>query len=647
MEITIAKSAGFCFGVRRAVKMAEDLAADGGGYTLGPLIHNRHELDRLSAMGVRAVKSAEELPEGARVLIRAHGVPEAVYDALRARGAEIRDATCPFVARIHGIVNAECEAGRQVVVMGDAAHPEVQGICGHCRDAVVFGSREELENWVLDPENREKSLSVVAQTTAHKENWERNVKFIKKQYTNAKIFDTICSATDVRQTEASQLAAESDAMLVLGDPMSSNTQKLAQIARERCGLVLCAENADGLDFSVLGRVRRLGITAGASTPEWIMKEVVNKMSEELKNIPEETMTEESFEELLEQSIKTLNTGDKVTGIVTRVTGGEVYVDLGVKQAAYVPVSEMSDDPAYKVEENVKVGDEIAAFVVRVNDVEGMIMLSKKKLDSIKGWDTVADAVESKETMEGVVTEDNKGGIVVMVKGVRVFVPASQTGLPKDADMTTLLKQTVKLRITEVNRARRRVVGSIRAVTADERRAKAEAIWNTIEIGNEYDGVVKSLTTYGAFVDIGGVDGMVHISELSWGRVRHPSEIVKVGDAVKVFVIGVDKEKKKISLGYRRAEDNPWTKFISQFQIGETASVKVLKFMPFGAFAEVIPGVDGLIHISQISTTHVKKPDDVLTEGEVVDAKIVDIDMDRQKVSLSIRALLEGDEADAE
>jgi len=378
-----------------------------------------------------------------------------------------------------------------------------------------------------------------------------------------------------------------------------------------------------------------------------MKEVVNKMSEELKRVPEETMTEESFEELLEQSIKTLNTGDKVTGIVTRVTGGEVYVDLGVKQAAYVPVSEMSDDPTYKVEENVKVGDEIAAFVVRVNDVEGMVMLSKKKLDSIKGWDNVADAVDSKETMEGVVTEENKGGVVVMVKGVRVFVPASQTGLPKDADMSTLIKQQVKLRITEVNRARRRVVGSIRAVTAEERRAKAEAIWNTIEVGNEYDGVVKSLTTYGAFVDIGGVDGMVHISELSWGRVRHPSEIVKVGDAVKVFVIGVDKEKKKISLGYRRAEDNPWTKFISQFQVGDTASVKVLKFMPFGAFAEVIPGVDGLIHISQIATTHVKKADDVLTEGEVVDAKIVDIDMDRQKVSLSIRALLEGEETDAE
>jgi len=647
MEIRIAKSAGFCFGVRRAVKMAEELAASGGGYTLGPLIHNRFVMERLDGMGVHVAQSAEEVPAGARVLIRAHGVPEQVYEELRARGVEIVDATCPFVARIHEIVKNEWEAGRQIVVLGDAEHPEVQGICGHCRDALVFADAEALENWGSLPENREKPLSVVAQTTAHKENWERSVKFLKKQYTNAKIFDTICSATDVRQTEAAQLAAESDTMLVLGDPMSSNTRKLAQIAREKCSLVICAENVDELDHQLLCRTRRLGITAGASTPEWIMKEVVNKMSEELKRVPEETMTEESFEELLEQSIKTLNTGDKVTGIVTRVTGGEVYVDLGVKQAAYVPVSEMSDDPTYKVEENVKVGDEIDAFVVRVNDVEGMVMLSKKKLDSIKGWDNVADAVDSKETMEGVVTEENKGGVVVMVKGVRVFVPASQTGLPKDADMSTLIKQQVKLRITEVNRARRRVVGSIRAVTAEERRAKAEAIWNTIEVGNEYDGVVKSLTTYGAFVDIGGVDGMVHISELSWGRVRHPSEIVKVGDAVKVFVIGVDKEKKKISLGYRRAEDNPWTKFISQFQVGDTASVKVLKFMPFGAFAEVIPGVDGLIHISQIATTHVKKADDVLTEGEVVDAKIVDIDMDRQKVSLSIRALLEGEETDAE
>jgi len=409
--------------------------------------------------------------------------------------------------------------------------------------------------------------------------------------------------------------------------------------------------------------RTVGVTAGASTPAWIMKEVVNQMTEELKTAQAETVDkveapvtasapteqtpapaekngEESFETLLEASIKTLNSGDRVTGTVTGITSGEVNVDLGVKQAAYIPVSELSDDPEYKVEENIRVGDEIDAFVVRVSDVEGMIMLSKKKLDSIRGWDIVQEACDNRTTMEGIVTEENKGGIVVMVKGIRVFVPASQTGLPRDTPMTGLVKQTVKLRITEVTRARRRVIGSIRAVHQEERRAKAEKLWETIDVGSEYDGVVKSLTSYGAFVDIGGVDGMVHISELSWRRIRHPSDVVKVGDSVRVFVLGFDKEKKRISLGYRRAEDNPWTKFISTFSIGDTARVKIAKFMPFGAFAEVLPGVDGLIHISQIADRRIARPEDVLQIGETVDARIIDIDMDRQKISLSIRALLE-------
>ena len=643
MKLTLAKSAGFCYGVRRAVELADSTAKAGTPCViLGSIVHNMDVVRHLAQQGLRSVDCVDDVPGDGSVIIRSHGEGRAVYEQLREKGAQILDATCPSVKRIHELVLHAEEEGRQPVIIGTPDHPEVLAIAGWCCHPVVLENARALSEWLDEAENRrELPLTFVSQTTSTRKIWDECAEIAKKECTNANFFDTICGATSKRQEEAQRLAAESDAMVVIGDRKSSNTKRLAELCRELCSNVQLIERAEDLDMTCLRDLSNVGITAGASTPEWIIKEVYDKMSEEIMEI------EKSFAELLEESIKTLNTGDKVTGTVVAITPTEIQVELGIKYPGYIPVDEFSDDPSIKIEEHVKVGDEIESYVMLVSDRDCMVKLSKKRLDMVKGWDEVEAAVEAKTVMEGIVTEENKGGVVVSVKGVRVFVPASQTGLPKDADMSTLIKQQVKLRITEVNRARRRVVGSIRAVTAEERRAKAEAIWNTIEVGNEYDGVVKSLTTYGAFVDIGGVDGMVHISELSWGRVRHPSEIVKVGDAVKVFVIGVDKEKKKISLGYRRAEDNPWTKFISQFQVGDTASVKVLKFMPFGAFAEVIPGVDGLIHISQIATTHVKKADDVLTEGEVVDAKIVDIDMDRQKVSLSIRALLEGEETDAE
>ena len=357
------------------------------------------------------------------------------------------------------------------------------------------------------------------------------------------------------------------------------------------------------------------------------------MSEEIMEI------EESFAELLEKSIKTLHTGDKVTGVVTGIAPTEIYVDLGTKHAGYIPVSELTDDQTVDPFSLVTVGEEIETFVVRVNDQEGVVTLSKKRLDVVKNWEEVEKACEDKTTVEGVVTEENKGGIVVSVKGVRVFVPASQTGLPRDAEMSQMLKERVKLRIREVNRARRRVVGSIRAVGDEVRAEAAAAVWADIAEGKKYAGTVKSLTSYGAFVDIGGVDGMVHISELTWSRIKHPSEVVKVGDQAEVFVISADAEKKKISLGMKDRGQSPWASFTGKFAIGDVATVKVVKFMTFGAFAEIVPGVDGLIHISQIADRRIDAPGDVLSEGQTVDAQIIDIDMDNKKVSLSIRTLL--------
>ena len=427
-------------------------------------------------------------------------------------------------------------------------------------------------------------------------------------------------------------------MIVIGDKKSSNTKRLYEISRSLCSNVLYIEDATELTTQGLCRDGRVGITAGASTPAWIIKEVSNMMSEETK-----IENGEDFAAMLEESFKTLNTGEKVTGTVVAVSSTDVQVDLGVKHTAYIPLGELSDDPNYDVAANIHPGDEIEAVVVRVNDGEGTVTLSKKRVDQLKGWETVEKAYEEHTVVEGTIVEENRGGVVATAFGVRVFIPASQTGVPKDQPMSQLVKTKQSFYITEINRQRKRVVGSIRQIQQEARKAAAEQIWSTIEVGNEYEGTVKSLTSYGAFVDIGGVDGMVHISELSWGRIKHPSEVVNVGDKVKVFVIGLDKENKKISLGYKREEDNPWNVFKSKYGVGDVAEVKILKFMPFGAFAEIVPGVDGLIHISQIADHRIAKPEDVLEVGQQVDAKIIDINDEKKKVSLSIRALLVADE----
>ena len=353
--------------------------------------------------------------------------------------------------------------------------------------------------------------------------------------------------------------------------------------------------------------------------------------------------DESFEELLNKSFKTLTSGEKVTGIVTAITPTEVQVDVGAKQAAYIKLSELTDDPTAKPEDIVKVGEEIETYIVRVNDAEGYAELSKKRLDAVKVWENIEQAVEDKTILEGTVTEENKGGIVVSVKGVRVFVPASQSGQPRGADLSAMVKQKVRLRIMEVNRARRRVVGSIRSVLDEERRAAQDELWANIEVGKHYTGTVKSMTSYGVFVDIGGVDGMVHISELSWSRIKTPAEVCKVGDTLDVYVIGFDAEKRKISLGVKDRSIDPWDVFMNKYGVGDVASVRIVKLMTFGAFAEVVPGVDGLIHISQIADRRIDKPEDVLSEGQIVDAKITAIDEEKKKISLSIRALLDSDE----
>ncbi|MBP1581029.1 MAG: bifunctional 4-hydroxy-3-methylbut-2-enyl diphosphate reductase/30S ribosomal protein S1 [Oscillospiraceae bacterium] len=642
MPVTVAKTAGFCFGVNRAVDtVLQQLEQGQKPYTLGEIIHNPQVTADLKAKGADAVDSIDEMMEQRSVIIRSHGVAQSVYDELTKRGLPYIDATCPYVKKIQNIV-AEQDLDTGVLIAGDVSHPEVQGIIGHCKtDWLAFRTEEELQNLAETMvKMSKKQWILVAQTTFNANLWKKCVEIAKKLCTNAKIFDTICKATLTRQTEAADLAAESDVMIVIGGKHSSNTKKLAEICSRFCTTVWVETAAELKDFP-FERGMRVGVTAGASTPVGIIKEVRKTMCEIEKNLDEMT-----FEEMLNASFKSTYTGEKVKGIVTGIAPNEISVDIGTKHTCYAPLSELTSNPNLKPEDIVKVGDELEFIVLRVNDVEGTVMLSKKRLDAQAGFEKVMKSAGTNEVLSGVVTDVVKGGVLAITEGVKVFIPASLSGVAKNEALEQLLKQEVRFVIREVNEKRHRAVGSIKDVLKEERKAQEEQFWSTVEAGQVFTGTVKSLTSYGAFVDLGGVDGMVHISELSWQRIKHPSDVVKVGDTLEVYVKDIDTENKKISLGYKKTEDNPWEVLKRDYAVESVCKAKIVSMTTFGAFAQVIPGVDGLIHISQISNQRIAKPQDVLTVGQEVDVMITDIDFDKKRVSLSMKALL-ADEAPVE
>lgn len=657
MPLTVAKTAGFCFGVRRAVdtvyEQLERISSTSSPklFTLGEIIHNAQVVEELDSLGAVAVDSLEKLLELEEqlsqqnrpyipVIIRSHGVPKNVYEALDSRSIPYIDATCPNVKRIQKIVEEQPE-GTLVLIAGDAVHPEIQGIIGHCNvTCITFTSAKELAEFTENNANLSKMNSVmVAQTTFNTSEWQKCVETAKNLYTNLKIFDTICKATLMRQTEAAQLAEVSDIMIVIGGRHSSNTKKLSDIC-SRFTKAIWVETARELlsgQADVVCQIdagSRVGVTAGASTPVRIIKEVQKTMSEILK---EEEM---SFEEMLNQSFKSTYTGEKVKGIVTGIAPNEITVDIGTKHTGYVPLSELTNDPSLSTEDIVKKGDEIELVVLRVNDVEGTVMLSKKRLDAQAGFEKVMAAAGTGEVLSGTVTDVVKGGILAVTEGVKVFIPASLSGVSKNEPLEQLLKQKVDFVIREVNEKRHRAVGSIKDVLKEQKKVLEDKFWSEVEVGKRYQGVVKSITSYGAFVDLGGVDGMVHISELSWLRIKHPSDVVKVGDVLDVYVKDIDVENKKISLGYKKTEDNPWEVLKRDYEVGSVVTAKVVSMTAFGAFAQIIPGVDGLIHISQISNERINKPQDVLTIGQEVQVQITDIDFEKKRVSLSMKALLE-------
>ena len=636
-KVILAETAGFCFGVDRAVNKVQELVAENKKVaTLGPIIHNPQLVEQLSEQGVRIVESPQEVKKDEVLVLRSHGVPKNIINEAERLGLEFTDATCPFVAKIHKIVALAGAQGRTVLIAGDREHKEVVGIIGHCIGRVfVFDTPENLENLLKNGEiSDDEPLTVVSQTTFNTELWKKCQKFLKKHYTNAKIFDTICNATSKRQQEASELAARCDVMVVVGGRHSSNTRKLFEVCSEKCERTVFIESSEELKPEDISEAELIGVVAGASTPSGIIKEVLNTMDEIL------TINDEmTFEEMLNATESASNTDQKVKGIVLSVSPTEVQVDIvGRKHTGYITASEFSSDANVKLTEAVKVGDELDLIIMRTNDQEGTMMLSKRRFDAIAGWDKVLAAKESNEIIEGTVSDVVKGGVVAFYEGIRVFIPASQATLSRNDSLEDLKGKVLPFRIIEIG-PRRRVIGSARSVLKEQKSEAVEKFWENVAVGDRITGTVKSLTGYGAFVDLGGVDGMVHISELSWERIKNPNEVVAVGDTIEVYIKAIDEEKRKISLGYKKADENPWEIFKSKYAVGDTVTVKIVSMTAYGAFAKVIPGIDGLIHISQIANRRIEKPADELKIGQEVEAKIIDVDFDKKRVSLSIRALL--------
>lgn len=635
-NIRVAESAGFCFGVKRAIEMAyEAIGVEPKLYSYGQLIHNKTVTDDLASKGLQIVENLDGLTEGT-LLIRSHGVGKALYDEAEAEGLKILDGTCPFVKKIHNIVHEKLAEGLGIIIVGDGTHPEVIGINGWCENAAVILEDEEAAKTKEIPEKEK--YAVVVQTTFRQAKFDKILGILQDRGVNMEVHNTICSATEKRQTEAEELSKTVDKMIVIGGKNSSNTQKLVEICAKNCGNTVHIETICDLVLNNFGKDDKIGITAGASTPPAIIKEVVVTMSEALENAVQNLggSEEATFEQMLEESLVTLHTGDVVKGTVIQVVNEEVSVNLGFKSDGIIARGEFSSDPTVIPSKTVQPGDEIEVFVVRVNDGDGNVMLSRKRIEAQKGIEEIEAAYNDKAVVTGTVTNVVKGGLIAVVNGVNVFIPSSQVSNRFIEDLSVFNGQELEFNIIEVDRVKRRFIGGRKALVEQEIAAKRAALFETIQAGSRVNGTVSRLTDFGAFVDLGGVDGLIHISEMSWGRISNPKEVLKEGQEVEVFVLDVDKEKGKISLSLKDADKNPWKLAAEKYAVGSIVEGKVVRMVPFGAFVELEPGVDGLVHISQIANKHVVKPEDELKVGEIINVKVLEVNPEQKKISLSKR-----------
>ena len=620
--------------MRRAVDTA---AAAAPAVTLGPIIHNPQMVETLRRGGVVSVDSISEVPRGAKVVIRSHGVGRAEIEALEARGCAIQDATCPFVARIHEMVRAASEAGTPVIVVGERAHPEVVGILGWTDPP---GKTVMCAQDVDALPAMERAL-IVSQTTMVRSRFEALCALLKEKIASPDIRPTICPATRDRQAEAQEIASRADVMIVIGGRQSSNSEKLYQLAKKSCPRTYFIETADELEQIQISASDTIGITAGASTPDCIIKEVVARMNDIEKKVPTEETQEQAVMTMedVESTLVQLRPGQVVTGTVVQITEDEVCVNVGYKSDGIVKKSDLSST-------DVKVGDEIEAEVVKVNDGEGNVLLSQKNIINRKAWEEIVAKQEAGEFVEGVGKEAVKGGLLADVMGVRAFIPASQLSLRYVEKIEEFVGQTMTLKIIEIDKTKKRIVASRKAVLLVEEAERKKALWTTFEVGSVVKGVVRRLADFGAFVDIGGVDGLVHVTDLSWGRVKHPSDVVSVGQEIDVKILNVDPERERISLSYKQTQPRPWTVAGEKYPVGSVVEGKVVRITTFGAFVELEPGLDGLVHISQCALTRIAKVEDAVNVGDIVRVKVLDVNTEAKRISLSIREVLEDEALDS-
>ena len=631
MEIILAKSAGFCFGVQRAVDMAYEQAGHREVYTFGPIIHNEEVIEDLKSKGVNIIEDLDELEGKAEctVVIRSHGVEKKVYDDLNSRGIHVVDATCPFVKKIHNIVKNDSEAGCVIIIVGDPNHQEVKGIVGWCSGEVhVVDSEESALSLidVLSDESRE--ISVVSQTTFNLNKFNNIVDIIRNKLYNVNVYETICNATAVRQKEAKEIASRVDAMIVIGGRNSSNTQKLYDISKKECENTYYIQTLVDLDLTTFESVSRVGITAGASTPNYIIKEVHSSMAEL------------SFEQMLEndESKVSIRQGELVDGTVIDVKPDEIVVDIKYKSDGIITKSEYTNAPNVDLTELVHVGDPITVKVIKTNDGEGQVALSYKQVAAEKVNEKLEEAFNNGEVLKGKVIQVVKGGLNVNVEESRVFIPASLVSDVYEKNLDKYLDQEIEFVLTEFNPKKRRIIGNRKKLVVEQKAEAAKELFARIEVGMVVEGTVKNVTDFGAFIDLGGADGLLHISEMSWGRVESPKKVFKVGDKVKAFIKAIDGEK--IALSLKFDETNPWVNAEEKYAIGNVVKGRIARMTDFGAFVELEPGVDALLHVSQISYEHVAKPEDVFKIGDEIEAKIVDFKPEDKKISLSIKALQE-------
>jgi len=696
LEVITAEEAGFCFGVERAIDMVLEAASkneDLKVYTLGPLIHNPQVVEKLEEKKVIVASSLADIDSGI-VIIRSHGVAPEVIEKARAKNLKIIDATCPFVKNAQKYARQLVDEGYQTFIYGDEDHPEVQGIYGASdKKAIIIGKKEDLRSIELKAK-----IGLVAQTTKSPESFREIIDLIATEVKELKIFNTICNTTDVRQSSAKKLAEDVDIMFVIGGHNSANTTRLAEICTATNTPTYHIETAAEIDKKWLSGKNKVGITAGASTPDWLIREVVQLMNEENKEVnvestenveekeeqvveeveetveeTEETaeVTEETTEEkeadiseeaeesaemeveadeeaeaeeeaefkYSDNDIADLRKGQKVTGTVVEINDNGVYVDVNYKTDGFIPLRHLSHRPVEDAHDILSMDEEIEVVILTLEDDEGNMILSKKQADYEKAWEKIVESHENDEIIEAEVTKEVKGGLVVDV-GVRGFIPASHVAIGYVDDLGDYVGQKLRLKVIEVERDNNNVVLSHKKVLEKERAAQKEETLASLEEGQTVEGTVTKLVDFGAFIDLGGIEGLLHISEMSWGRIESPSEVLSEGEKVEVKVLGVNKEEERISLGLKQLLPDPWEEFADKHYEGEVIEGKITKLVDFGAFMEVEKGIEGLIHISQLSHRHVKTADEVVNVGDVREAKIINIDADQERVGLSLKELEE-------